>query len=296
RSILMKDTPALSVVDCHVHFWDDELLDYPWLDGIEQLAGRFLPDQVPYLVGNAHVDHIVFVQSECAPQQAKAEVAWVEALAEADPRITGVVAFAALEDPTAQVLLDEYGENPRVKGIRRLLKGEAVGFTASITNGVRSLAGRDLSFDLCIDWHQLGEVMELVDAAPEVQFALDHFGKPPIASGTLDPWSRDLARLAERPNVVAKFSGLITEADHATWRPADLKPYVDHAFSVFGVERVLFGSDWPPLTLASSYDEWLQVSRSIINLSVAEERAVFRTNAQSFYRLPATESSTGPAR
>lgn len=123
-------------------------------------------------------------------------------------------------------------------------------------------------------------------AAPDVQFVLDHLGKPPIKDGDFQPWADDLARLAERPNVVAKLSGLVTEADLDDWTSDDLRPYVHHALNVFGTDRTMFASDWPPVTLGSSYDEWFRVARSVAELSDSEEQAVFRSNAIRVYGLP----------
>lgn len=110
-----KPSPLLSVVDSHAHFWDRELLDYSWLEGIDELAGPFLPHQIPPETGGLPIEQVIFVQNECAPHQADQEVEWVTSLRKADPRITGMVAFAALEDaPAAQSTLDAYGVSESV--------------------------------------------------------------------------------------------------------------------------------------------------------------------------------------
>ena len=43
----------------------------------------------------------------------------------------------------------------------------------------------------------------------------------------------------------AKVSGLMTIARRADLAPSDLAPYIDHALTSFGADRLMFGSDWP---------------------------------------------------
>jgi L-fuconolactonase len=103
----------------------------------------------------------------------------------------------------------------------------------------------------------------------------------------LDPWRARLAELAELPNVVGcKVSGLVTEADHANWTPADLEPYVTHALRVFGEDRVMFGGDWPVVTLASTYARWVQTLDQLTSeLSATGKRKLWADNARRIYRL-----------
>ena len=46
---------------------------------------------------------------------------------------------------------------------------------------------------------------------------------------------------------------MVTEANWQSWTPADLMPYVEKVIEVFGVDRVMFGSDWPLCLVAASY-------------------------------------------
>jgi L-fuconolactonase len=115
---------------------------------------------------------------------------------------------------------------------------------------------------------------------------LDHFGKPDVRGARLDPWRDQISRLAEFANVTCKISGLVTEADHSAWTPADLQPYVSHALQVFGEDRVLFGGDWPVVTLASSYRRWIEtLDRLTSHLSPGAGRKLWAENARRVYRL-----------
>ena len=131
--------------------------------------------------------------------------------------------------------------------------------------------------------------METVAAVPECRFVLDHLAKPAIAAGLFEPWASDLARLAALPNVVCKLSGLVTEADWATWTARDLRAYTDRALALFGPERIVYGSDWPVCTLAADYDRVVRVAEELTTgLTAIERSAVFGGNAARTYQLAPT--------
>ena len=148
------------------------------------------------------------------------------------------------------------------------------------------LAEYNLSFDLCIKHWQLPGVIELVHRCPHTAFILDHLGKPDIKQQQLDPWQANLHKLAELPNVVCKISGMVTEANHERWQPADLEPFVNVALDAFGEERVLFGSDWPVVLLASQYRRWYETLEALVaHLPLPARRKLWAENAQRLYRL-----------
>jgi predicted TIM-barrel fold metal-dependent hydrolase len=152
--------------------------------------------------------------------------------------------------------------------------------------GVRLLAEYNLSFDLCIKHWQLPGVIELVRLCPGTTFILDHLGKPDIKEQRLDSWQADLRKLAERPNVACKISGMVTEADPENWQPADLEPFINVALESFGEDRVLFGSDWPVVLLASSYRCWYETLEALTaRLALSARRRLWAENAQRFYRM-----------
>lgn len=97
-------------------------------------------------------------------------------------------------------------------------------------------------------------------------------GKPPIASGALEPWASGVRALAALPNTVCKLSGMVTEADWGSWTIEHLKPYADTVLHAFGPRRLMFGSDWPVCTLAASYGEVLDAAHQLTD---ARDRAEF---------------------
>jgi L-fuconolactonase len=235
---------------------------------------------------------MVLVETAVAAPYALREAQWAASLARSDPRLQGVVAAASLEDGlrVSQYLEALAALGPLVKGVRRNLQDERdpqVCLRSDFIQGVRMLSAYGFSFDICIRHDQLPEVTALVRQCPDVSFVLDHLGKPPIRERQLDPWRDQLTALAALPNVACKISGLVTEADWTQWQPEELAPYVAHAIAVFGPRRVLFGGDWPVVTLACSYQRWAETLDALtVGLSIDERRQLWGENARRWYRLP----------
>ncbi len=239
-----------------MHFWDRRRLDYAWLTGASQALQRdFLPeDLAPELASltRARPAGQVFVQADCRSDQSAAEVEWVHGLARAGADLLAVVAHAPVDrgaacEPELERLVRTA---PLVSGVRRLLQDEPPGFVTdpSLVAGTRLLARHGLVMDLCVRQHQLDEVVELVDLCPDVLFVLDHLGKPRVTTEDFAPWAESLTRLAERPNVRCKLSGLLSEAPPGRRTTIALRPWLEHALAAFGPSRCMFGSDWPVLT------------------------------------------------
>jgi L-fuconolactonase len=281
---------APPIVDSHVHLWNPAHLRYPWLNGLPALNRAFLPADFLSASSKANVTKIIFVECGCKPSQSLAEVEWISMLAKTEPRLKGVVAHAALEKGNAAH--DELGKlatHPLVKGVRRNLQGARhAGFCLQpeFVAGIKSLAGFNFTFDACIRQEQLCDLAKLAQRVPEVNFVLDHFGKPDVRNRKFQPWATDLKTFSALPNVVCKVSGLATEADWKNWQPADLKIYFDQALECFGFDRLLFGSDWPVATLATDYQRWVETVQELFAFTKESERTkLFQTNAERIYRI-----------
>jgi L-fuconolactonase len=278
------------IVDSHLHLWDPTILNYSWLEGLPQLHRSFLPSDYGAAIGLRPVCKMVFIESGCDPAQSIAEVDWVSSLAKTEPRLKGIVAHAALEKgEAARGDLKQLAARPLVKGIRRNLQGEPdlqFCLRPEFIAGVSLLAEFGFTFDLCIRSAQLRTVTELARRIPEVTFVLDHFGKPSVQERRFEPWATDFQALAALPNVVCKISGLSTEADWNNWQPADFTFYFNRTLDYFGCDRILFGSDWPVATLATSYGRWHETVMSLLpSLGGADQSKLFHTNAETVYRV-----------
>ena len=179
--------------------------------------------------------------------------------------------------------------HPALKGIRRLLQSEPDELSTSETfrRNIRSLARHGLSFDICIQARQLPYAISLVRECPEVQFILDHCGNPEIRTGVSKLWRESIAEIATLPNVACKVSGIVVNADRDNWTAEDLRPSIEWVIASFGWDRVMFGSDWPVCTLASSLRRWVETLDSLTTSAGDENRRkLFADNARRIYRLP----------
>ncbi len=277
------------IIDSHIHFWDPTLLRYPWLEHVPAIAGSALPSQLREQSADVNLQGIVFVQAGGLPEDGLAEAQWVSSLAQSEPRIRAIVAYAPVElGDGVRPYLVNLAKLPLVKGVRRNIQSDPAEICTQpdFILGVQAVAEYGYTFDICIHQAQLSEAIELVEACPNVRFVLDHFGKPLVREGVLDPWRENLQRLAAYPNVWCKISGLATEADREHWTRDDLRPYLDHALDAFAPDRVMFGGDWPVSTLAISYAEWVNiVSWAVEGMSDEHQQMLFANNAADFYDL-----------
>lgn len=283
-------TGPRSIVDTHVHFWNPQQLTYPWLAGVPALNRSFMPRDYSAQALLPNVAKLVFVECGCDPASSLAEARWVAGLAAAEPRLRGIVARAAMEQGTAvREHLAALSRMPLVAGVRRNLEDETdptFCLTPDFVAGVHELTAFDFSFDVCVRHHQLPAVIELVRRCPDVRFVLDHCGKPALRERALDPWRRHIRELAALPNAHCKISGLLTEADLAGWQPPDLEPVVLHVLESFGSERVMLGTDWPVLRLASNHERWFEALDHCLTGVPHETRSkLYHSNAEAFYRL-----------
>jgi L-fuconolactonase len=283
--------PPVPIIDSHVHLWDPEKVMIPWL--LNEPKINIKRDLNDYAEATSWLDvqGLVYLQVEVAPPYALLEARDLVNMARADKRIMGVVPWAPLEfgDKVRYFLEELVAFGPEIKGVRRIVQDEPdpeFCLQPDYIEGTRALPEYGLSADLCCNFRQLGPTVELVRQCPETQFILDHIAKPNIRGGKMEPWASQMRDLASLPNVMCKISGVATEAHHDRWTIDDIKPYVMHALEVFGEDRVVFGSDWPVCTLATSYKRWVETLEILIGEMSDEAKTKFwRGNAIRFYRL-----------
>ena len=283
--------PSFPIIDTHLHLWDPGYLRYSWLDSNALLNKPYLLADYRKACGAVQVEKMVFLQCEVDFALFREEAAWVTSLAKQDPRIAGIVPWAPLEkgDAARADLEELLAANLLIKGIRRIIQFEPeIDFCLrpDFVKGVQALADYGLSFDICISHIQMANTIKLVAQCPNVQFILDHIGKPDIRQQIFEPWKSDIRTLAQFPNVCCKVSGLVTEADHKAWTKEDLKPYIDHVIDSFGFNRVIYGGDWPVAYQATEYPRWVETLEwAVAGCSESELHKLFHDNAEKFYRL-----------
>lgn len=283
--------PDFPLVDAHVHLYDPDQIDYPWMRGEPALNAPHASAEYTAALGGVAVDKLVFVEVDAAEGRHLDEAVWVEAAARHDSRVAAIVASMPLETgAAAEPDIAAFARMPLARGVRRLIQGhvDEPGWCLrpDFVTGVQLLAKYDLAFEICIYHPQMADAIELVRRCPQVSFILDHLGKPGIREGVREPWWSQMRELAGLPNVVCKVSGVVTEADHGSWTYDQVAPYVAHAIDCFGFDRVAFGGDWPVMELATRYPDWVAVvDRVTAGASATDLRKLYRDTAIGFYRL-----------
>ncbi len=271
-------------LDSHVHFWQYHPAEYAWIDEtMAALRRDFMPDDALGVMQSAGMDACVAVQV----RQTVDETRWMLQLADRYPFIAGVVGWLDLRSADLDARLESL-VHPKLVGVRHIVQAEADDFLLDepFRRGVECVARHGLAYDILIYARQMPAAISFARALPDVRLVLDHLGKPDIRHGGFDSWRRDLDRLAALPNVCAKLSGLVTEADWDRWTAEDLRRYVNAALDAFGADRLMIGSDWPVCTVAAEYDQVIEIVHGAIDeRSLSEQDSIFGGTARRFWRL-----------
>ncbi len=278
-----------ALIDTHLHLIYRDRLNYPWLQEVAPLNRDFQLVAYQTEARRCGVTGALHVEVDVAPELIEDETLHVSELAgRGGTLLRGAISACRPENSDFPALLDRQVATPLVKGFRRVLHvaPDALSQSATFRENLRLLGEAERPFDLCVRADQLDIAVDLVDACPGVQFVLDHCGVPAIKDRVEHPWRERIAAIAERPNVVAKISGVVAYADGETWILNDIRPYVEHVIECFGWSRVVWGSDWPVCTLTSSLSNWVAATYAITaGCSEAERAQLFATNARRIWRL-----------
>lgn len=274
------------ILDSHQHFWRYDAAQYPWIPTGSPLQRDWLPSDLAALQQPLGFAGSIAVQA----RQSLAESHWLLGLADADPRIMGVVGWVDLQAEDVGEVLASLANHPKFVGVRHVVQDEPDDrfmLRPAFQRGLGLLRPFGLTYDLLVFPRQLPATIELVSRFPEQPFVLDHIAKPPIRDGLLSPWREQIRELARFPHVCCKISGMVTEATHRGWTADNFRPYLDVVVESFGPGRLLYGSDWPVCLLSGSYAEVLELASDyVIRVAAWEARQqddFFQGNARRFY-------------
>ena len=270
--------------DAHQHFWRYNEREYGWMGpGMDVLKKDHLPPDLLPLLQSAGFGGTLAVQA----RQVLEETRWLLNLSDQFPFIKGVVGWVDLRSPQLRQQLEQLAAHPKLRGVRHVVHDEPDDqfmLREDFVRGIGLLAEFGLTYDLLLFPKHLPTACELVRQFPGQRFVLDHIAKPRIKDGIVEPWAADLRKLAAFPNVWAKVSGMVTEANWRAWKPSDFAPYLDVVFEAFGTQRIMIGSDWPVCTVAATYGQVMSIVTDYIGrFSLDEQKMVLGENAHSFY-------------
>jgi L-fuconolactonase len=273
-------------IDAHQHFWSTQRSDYGWLtaESVPALWRDYLPDDLAPLLAEGRIDKTVLVQAA----ETIAETEFLLSLADKHDSIAAVVGWVDFEAKDAPEQIARLAAHPKLKSLRPMMQDmadEAWMLRPALAPAFYALAEHSLAFDALIMPQHLPHLVRLIEFYPGQRIVIDHGAKPYIAAGEIEPWAAQMRAFARHPRVFCKLSGLANEAGEV-WDAAKLAPYVDVLIEVFTPSRLMWGSDWPVLTLAGDYGRWLVTAEALTShLSARERAAIFGDTAASFYGI-----------
>ncbi len=293
-----------AIIDAHHHLWDLAACHYPWLmaSGVVRFFGDPTPIQKNYLVedlrrdaANYDLQSSVHIQVGVAPGEELRETEWLQQVGDAQGLPGAIVAFAALDDPSAPRLFEMHAKNARVRGMRQIVgrseeEDAVTGSRRLLDNplwaeNLAVLGDMGMSFDLQLTPGQVPRVAEILAAVPKTPVALCHCGSPwDQTDGGLAAWEQGIELLASLPNVSCKISGL-GMFDHA-WTVDSIRPVVEACIEHFGTSRAMLGSNFPVDRLHASYNRiWTAFEVITAGLSEQDQARLFAGTAKEFYRI-----------
>lgn len=273
-------------IDAHQHFWNYDPAKHIWMnEQMGVLKTDYLPSDLEPLLKNCGLDGCVAVQAN----QAEVENEFLLDLANQYDFIKGIVGWVDLQAYDVVERLSYYQQFSKIKGFRHVIHDEPdIDFMhrAAFMSGLLQLKSFNYTYDLLIFPKHLPNTIELLKVFNQQLFVIDHIAKPNIKNGEIDTWKKHLKEVASFENVYCKISGMVTEADWSAWKKDDFTKYLDAVVEAFGINRIMYGSDWPVCTLAASYEAQFSIVKDYFSsFSRTEQDNFFGGNASKFYKI-----------
>jgi predicted TIM-barrel fold metal-dependent hydrolase len=265
-----------------------------WLKKGDPLDRSYTPPDYAKAIDGLNVVKSVYMEVDVVPEDQQKEADYIVGLCEGGktPTVAAVIGGHPASDGFADYIRP-YKGSKYVKGVRQVLHSDRTpaGYCLDpkFVKGVQLLGDLGLSFDLCVRPAELPDMAKLIDRCPGTRFILDHCGNPKKAftDAERDQWKKGLAEVAAKKNVVVKVSGFLANGwEKGKWTADDIAPVVNATIDTFGVDRAMFGGDWPVVTLAATYREWLTALRQILSgRPEADQKKVLHDNAAKVYGI-----------
>lgn len=272
-------------IDAHQHFWQLAARQGAWPPPeLATLYRDFAPPDLQPLLRAHGIDATVLVQS--MPDED--DTRFMLDLADRHPFVAAIVGWVDMKAADAPRRIAALARHPKLRGLRPMLQDlpdDGWIDDPVLDPAVAAMLSHGLAFDALVLPRQLPALLAFARRHPGLPIVIDHAAKPDIAGGDIGRWRADIAQLAALPQVHCKLSGLVTQAGPG-WTVQDLRSAADHLLAAFGADRVMWGSDWPVLTLAAGYGEWLAACAELLDgLDAPGRQAVLGLTARRFYRI-----------
>lgn len=273
-------------IDSHQHFWNYHPAKDAWItDEMKVIQQDFLPADLAPLLRKNNIDGCIAIQAD----QSEEETHFLLQLAEENDFIKAVVGWVDLRGANLEARLEYFSQFKKLKGFRHIVQGEPQDdflLREDFCNGIAKLEKYNFTYDLLISPKHLPYAVEFVSRFPKQKFVIDHLAKPNFKQADFADWEKGIKELATFSNVMCKVSGMVTEADWNNWKKADFTYCLDVVTEAFGMDRLLFGSDWPVCLLAGSYEQTGEIVTDYFSKFLKKEQdKIWGANAVKFYHL-----------
>ena len=275
--------------DTHVHLIYPNKLSYPWLSDVPALNKPYDYEEYKITANRLGIEGCFHMEVDVSERDIKNETNMLEDLRnQTDSKIKGIISACRPEQQGFDVFLNWAAQKTIIKGFRRVLHvvSDDISQSSLFRENIKLLSNTDLTFDLCARADQLPIIEELIDECPNVKFILDHCGVPDIKNDMFASWAASMKTISQRPNVTAKISGIIAYGDAESWKLTDIKPYFDHTVDVFGIDRIIWGSDSPVCKLGGGLPTWVGLTHALTaEWSKTERQSFYRENAYKLWNM-----------
>lgn len=273
-------------IDSHQHFWNYHPIKDAWIsDAMKVIQQDFMPADLLPLLQKNDIDGCIAVQAD----QSETETRFLLQLAQDNDFIMGVVGWVDFRSNDIEERMQYFSQFEKLKGFRHIVQGESEDdflLRADFCNGIAQLEKYNFTYDLLILPKHLSVATEFVKRFPKQNFVIDHLAKPNFKEANFTNWENGIRELATYKNVFCKLSGMVTEADWENWKAEDFNYCLDVLVGNFGIERLMFGSDWPVSLLAASYEQSSAIVKNYFSkFSEEEQHKIWGGNAIKFYNL-----------
>ena len=273
-------------IDSHQHFWNYHPVKDAWIsDDMKVIQQDFMPADLLPLLRKNDIDGCIAVQAD----QSEEETHFLLKLAEENDFIKGVVGWVDFRSEIIEERLQYFSQFKKLKGFRHIVQGESEDdflLRDDFCNGIAQLEKYNFTYDLLILPKHLHYAAEFVNCFPKQSFVIDHLAKPNFKGNNFSDWELGIEELATYKNLYCKVSGMVTEADWKNWQEEDFKYCLDVLVANFGIDRLMFGSDWPVSLLAASYKQSCRIVENYFTkFSKEDQDKIWGGNAIKFYNL-----------
>ena len=282
-------SPGAFRIDAHQHYWKLAWSDYTWMQPHKAIQRDYGPEDLAPLLQAAGIGGTVLVQADATERETDRLIE----LALRTPTVLGIVGWIDFTARDAVAEVERRAQQPLLRGLRPMLElGDDPEWILrpQIEPVLQAMARMGLRFDALIQPRHLPAIATLIERHPSLAVVIDHGGKPDLAlrehqTDAFARWRDGMRALAAHSHVHCKLCGLLTQAP-PDWASDDIVPAAETLLDLFGPDRLIWGSDWPVMTLAGTYQQWVEVTNQVLHgLTDAQRTAVWGGNAKRFYGL-----------